>query len=82
MEGFESSILGLYTKWKERDWKLVSSRASISDEVTKIQEYIMKMAPSEDLSRSSTLGSRNLTGPPIQAVKRCPRDSQTHNSKV
>lgn len=46
---FQSSTLRLYTKQKEGGQGLVSVRATIQDETAKIQEYIRKMASSDDV---------------------------------
>ena len=51
MEGFhpKSTTLRLYTKRKEGGQGLVSVRATIQGETTKIQEYIRRMFPNDDL---------------------------------
>ncbi len=45
----KSSTLKLYSERKEGGRGLMSVRATIQDETTNIQEYIRKMAPSDDL---------------------------------
>ena len=45
----KSSTLRLYTKRNEGGRGLVSIRATVQDETTKIQEYIRKMAPKDEL---------------------------------
>ena len=45
----KSSTLRLYTKRKEGGRGVVRVRATIQDETTKIQEYIRKMVPSDEL---------------------------------
>ena len=51
MEGFysKSSSLRLHTKRNGGGRGLVSVKATIQDETTRIQEYIRKMAPNDDL---------------------------------
>lgn len=45
----KSSTLGLNIKRKEIGQELVSVKAAIQDETTKIREYIRKMAPTDDM---------------------------------
>ena len=45
----KSSTLRLYTKRNKGGQGLVSVRATVQDETTKIQEYIRKMAPKDEL---------------------------------